>query len=452
MNITSLEQIVNAVLYEGYILYPYRPSSSKNQRERFTFGRVYPADYSAAQGGLEPCMMQAQVLATPATGEPTTLNISVRFLHPMRREIGALASPIEQWTDDKQPAFNVVPKLEVDGQLFQSWHEAVEREIVIPSLAINANEAQRREVRFEFPASRTVEPIRNQQGQIPAVVVREQCAVSGTVEVETEPAPNCIKVTVRVRNQTPMNTADMTHQNSIIERTFASAHIALCLEEGKFVSLLEPGEKFHHAAEACRNIGVWPVLVGDEKSSDRRTMLASPIILYDWPKIAPESAGTLSSTEPKSTKFSTCAFLTMTDEEKREMRNVDAAARQLLQRAENLDAQDFLKMHGTLRGVRPLEEQIFGTNQRLNGINIGGVHLKPGDRVRIRPKSRADIMDIALDGKIGIIEALEEDAEARVHLALVVQDDPGKDLGMLRQPGHRFFYTADEVEPVKENV
>ncbi len=451
MNNSSLEQIINAVLYEGYILYPYRPSSSKNQRERFTFGRVYPTDYGAAQGGVEPSMMQAQVLVKTPDRMPGSLNVCVRFLHPMRREIGVLTSPVTNWSADKEPAFNVVPKVEVDGRLFQSWHEAVEREIMVTDAVLESNATHRKSIEFEFPPSRIVESIRNDQGQIPAVILRQQCAIKGKIDIETEPAPNCTKVTVRVINETPMESGDMSDQNAIIERTFASSHIVLSLDEGAFVSLLEPDEEFQGLAEDCRNIGVWPVLVGDEKSSDRRTMLASPIILYDWPKIAPESAGPLfDGTEID--EILNLRILTMTDEEKREMRNVDAAARQLLERAENLSGEDFLKMHGTLRGVRPLEEQIFGTNQRREGVNIDGAFLKPGDRVRIRPKARADIMDIALDGKIAIIEAVEEDAEARVHLALVVQDDPGKDLGMLRQPGHRFFYTVDEVEAVKEKA
>ncbi|MGZ4961527.1 MAG: hypothetical protein ACXWIU_03065 [Limisphaerales bacterium] len=451
MNNSSLEQIINAVLYEGYILYPYRASSPKNQRERFTFGRVYPTDYSATQGGVEPSMMQAQVLVKTADRTNGSLNVCVRFLHPMRREVGVLKSPVTNWPADKEPPFNVVPQVEVNGRLFQSWHEAVEREIMVPAVGLDSEGPQRKVTEFAFPYSRIIEPIRNDQGQIPAVILRQQCAIKGKIEIETTPAPNCTKITVRVINETPMESADMSEQNAVIERTFASSHIVLSLDKGEFVSLLEPAEQFQDLAEECRNIGVWPVLVGDEKSSDRRTMLASPIILYDWPKIAAESAGPLfDGTEID--EILNLRILTMTDEEKREMRNVDAAARQFLERAENLSGEDFLKMHGTLRGVRPLEEEIFGTNQRREGVHIDGAYLKPGDRVRIRPKSRADIMDIALDGKVAIIEAVEEDAEARVHVALVVQDDPGKDLGLLRQPGHRFFYTVDEVEAVKEDV
>lgn len=444
-----LEQLVNAVLYEGYILYPYRATSPKNQRERFTFGRVYPADYSKSQCDVEPCMMQAQVLVKAPTTNTVSLNISVRFLHPMRREVGVFSSPLEEWQEDF-PTFDVVPSLKVDGQLFQSWHEAIEREIALPPISIKSGDVQRVDVAFNFPTSEITEPIRNSEGEVPGIIVRRQCAIKGAIEVETKRESKCIKVTTRVTNETPMNASDLPDQNAVIERTLASTHIILSLDKGEFISLLEPADEFLQPTKGCKNIGVWPVLVGDE-NSDHRTMLASPIILYDWPKIAPESAGQLfDGTEID--EILNLRILTMTDEEKRQMRNIDSAAREVLERAENLGGQDFLKMHGTLRGVRPLEEQIFGTNQRVDGINIGDVHLKPGDRVRIRPKSRADIMDIALDGKVAIIEALEEDAEAQVHLALVVQDDPGKDLGMLRQPGHRFFYTVDEVEPVKEDA
>ena len=70
-----------------------------------------------------------------------------------------------------------------------------------------------------------------------------------------------------------------------------------------------------------------------------------------------------------------------------------------------------------------------------------GIELKKGDRVRIRPKKRADVMDMALNGKIAIIEAVEQDVEEQIHFALILEDDPGKDLGFMRQPGHRFFYS-----------
>jgi hypothetical protein len=89
--------------------------------------------------------------------------------------------------------------------------------------------------------------------------------------------------------------------------------------------------------------------------------------------------------------------------------------------------------------------------ERLESVTIFGVEVKTGARVRLWPQKTADIMDIALKGKVGIVEAIERDFEDRVHLAVVLEDDPGRDLGMLRQPGHRFFFSPEEVEPLAPN-
>jgi hydrogenase maturation protease len=87
-------------------------------------------------------------------------------------------------------------------------------------------------------------------------------------------------------------------------------------------------------------------------------------------------------------------------------------------------------------------------NTRLELINVGGVILRQGDRVRLRPRAGGDILDLALADQIAIIESFEQDYENRIYLAVIVEDDPGKDLGMQRQPGHRFFFTPEEVEPL----
>jgi hypothetical protein len=84
----------------------------------------------------------------------------------------------------------------------------------------------------------------------------------------------------------------------------------------------------------------------------------------------------------------------------------------------------------------------------LDSVRIAGVDLKPGDRVRLWPLGRADILDLALEGKTATLEAIEHDFEDRIYLAVTVDDDPGKDLGQQRKPGHRFFFGVEEVEPL----
>ena len=94
------------------------------------------------------------------------------------------------------------------------------------------------------------------------------------------------------------------------------------------------------------------------------------------------------------------------------------------------------------------EWQLLEDKTILNVVRVGDVEFKQGDRVRLKPRARGDVFDLALEGKTAVIEAIEEDYEGNAHLAVVLDDDPGRDLGMLRQPGHRFFFGVEEVEPL----
>jgi hydrogenase maturation protease len=153
MNQELVDQIVNAVLYEGYILYPYCASAKKN-RQRFTFGRVYPEAYSVAQNEAEPCMMQTECLVE---GPSPTLEVKVRFLHPMSREIGRLPSSIEE--DRELEPSKTIPELRVGDNIYQSWQEAVEREVSVQPLSLRSLSEGMKSVAFEFPESRTAERI-----------------------------------------------------------------------------------------------------------------------------------------------------------------------------------------------------------------------------------------------------------------------------------------------------
>jgi hydrogenase maturation protease len=153
--------------------------------------------------------------------------------------------------------------------------------------------------------------------------------------------------------------------------------------------------------------------------------LSAPIILYDYPRIAPESPGDLfDATEID--EILTLRILTLTEAEKDEMRRSGERERRLLERAESLTPDQLLNLHGTMRDVR--------------------CGLKRGDRVRLKPKPGGDVFDIVLANRVAIVESVEEDFDNRTHVAVVIEDDPGKDLGAMRQPGHRFFFSADEVE------
>jgi hypothetical protein len=406
MNRELIDKVVNAVLYEGYILYPYRASSKKNQRERFTFGRVYPRGYSDAQGGREPCVTQTECLVRNEFHD-ATLEIAVRFLQPLERETGE-----------------------------HLWLEAIERKVNLSPITLNAAMQQPHE--FTFAAAHAVDE----------AITRRSEMVRGRIELETQVVEEAVvKITVRIFNETPVTAELLANQDAVLMRTFASMHTILHAPGGRFVSLLDPDPKYLDLAKTCRNLGTWPVLVGNKEKDERDAMLSSPIILYDYPQIAPESAGDLfDSTEID--ELLTLRVQSLTDDEKIEMRRVDEQARRILERAENLLPEDLFKMHGTLREVRKSNEELFNPPQRRQSAIVNGITLKAGDRVRIRPKRRADIMDIALEGKIAVIEAVEEDLDGNVQFAVVFEDDPGREIGMMRYIGHRFFYGVDEVEPV----
>lgn len=96
------------------------------------------------------------------------------------------------------------------------------------------------------------------------------------------------------------------------------------------------------------------------------------------------------------------------------------------------------------------EWNLLEDKETLDHIEIGGVTVKTGDRVRLHPKAGGDILDIALRGQVAMVESIEEDYENTQHICVVLDDDPGRDLGMMRQPGHRFFFTPAEVEPIAQ--
>jgi hydrogenase maturation protease len=97
------------------------------------------------------------------------------------------------------------------------------------------------------------------------------------------------------------------------------------------------------------------------------------------------------------------------------------------------------------------EWQLLEAKKSVDDLRIAGIEVRTGSRVKLRPRAGGDVMDIALAGKTAIIESIEQDYESKVHLCVVVEDDPGRDIGLMRQPGHRFFFDPEEVEPLAED-
>ena len=361
MNLELVEKIANAVLYEGYMLYPYRASSVKN-RQRFNWGALAPESYSTAQKDTEAFEMQTECLLEG--DEKTTLNIKVRFLHLLNREIGKLEVPLDDLPGEVEPDFGLVPLLEVGEQVFQAWQEAVEREVDASISVVNALvDAGGSDRTFSFPATRKLEPLRDENKKIVGVFIRSQQEISGAIQIRieklSEPSavadgfskdrkPNLFKITVRICNTTPFENAEQQSRDDALLHSLVSTHTIIHAANGDFVSLLEPPDGFGEAVASCQNIKTYPVLAGNE--GERDCVLSSPIILYDYPQIAAESAGDLFD-GAEIDEILTLRIMTMTDDEKREMRGIDDRARKMLERTENMPEEQLLKMHGAMKGV-----------------------------------------------------------------------------------------------------
>jgi hydrogenase maturation protease len=331
MNLKLVERIVNALLYEGYILYPYRASAVKN-RQRWNFGVIYPQDYSLSQGGAEASSMQTECLLLG--DQRAKLDVKIRFLHLLARTVGA------------EP-------LEIGATIPDAWQEAVEREVNAAGIDLSEIVAEPRRMTFAFPAMRESTPLLDSGGQAVGVIARRQQLIEGTVEVAAEGAGDGLfKVAVRILNLTPLEDACHKSRDEALMRSLISTHTILGVRRGEFVSLLDPPEAFREAAAGCRNLGAWPALVGAE--GERDCLLAAPIILYDYPQVAPESAGDFyDGTEID--ELLTLRVMTMTDQEKQEMRLVDERARQILERTETLSPERLMKLHGAVRSLRRFE-------------------------------------------------------------------------------------------------
>ncbi len=351
MNMEQVKEIANAVLYEGYLLYPYRHSAIKN-RQRWTIGVVYPREYSEANGGIEPWMMQTECLVMGQEDADTFLDISVRFLHLLMRKAMPQSTGDAGEAGVEPVATSSMPNPGSVAFTPDSWEEGVEREVTLAHISLRELVAQPRDVEITFPAAKMVE-----QGKhygMAAEIVREQQSITGCAVLSaTSLGANLFKLRVQIENWTPGTGIITNLHQAILLHSFVSTHAILRVQQGTFVSLLEPPDTFQQAAQECQNQHTWPVLVGAEGECD--TMLSSPIILYDYPQIAPESAGPLfDGTEID--EILTLRIMTLTDEEKQEMRQGDERAREILERTENLSPEQFMKLHGVIRSLGPVGE------------------------------------------------------------------------------------------------
>ena len=434
MNLDSVRKIADAVLYEGYILYPYRASAQKN-RSRWQFGVVMAPGYAAAEES-ETSFTRAECVLEHS-GQPA-VRVLLRFLQVQRR------------TGDG------------DSSAAEIWDEAVEREVEV---AADAAALFGDGVVEEF----TIEGGEDREQQDDGWVVRRREPLAGAVTVRAAEVPGpwrAVKLQVRVENRTDLGSVPQRREDAL-PTSLIAAHTIITADGGKFLSMTDPPEWARPAVAGCRNEGGWPVLA----DPDGQVVLSSPIILYDHPELAEQSPGELyDGTEID--EILTLRTLALSDDEKAEARATDPRAAALLDRVESMDPQVMARLHGTLRSPRPAgpaeppvlteagqtPEGFEGSvpwwdpdadasvSPDTDSVTIGGRPIARGSLVRLRPGARrADAQDMFLVGRVAEVQAVLYDVEDNPYLAVSLAGVADEDLRIAH--GRFLYFSTDEVEP-----
>ncbi|HEY0448627.1 hypothetical protein [Actinophytocola sp.] len=443
--------IADAVLYEGYLLYPYRASAAKN-KVRWQWGVLMPPSY--ADGGTgERAAFHTELVAEP--GDGAALHVRLRFLQLRRRVV-------EVPGDD---GFRAVPSVTVGDTEHTTWEEAVEREVdvVVPFAGLFGGEHTEP---FEVDGGEDVTPIEGGDG---SRLVRRRDPLHGELMLRADALAGPfggVRLVVRVGNVSTWG-GDGATRDDALRHALIGAHALLSLSDGHFLSATDPPEWASVVTKECRTDGAWPVLVGE--AGQRDTVLLSPIILYDYPTIAEQSAGNLfDGTEID--EILTLRTMTLTDEEKRQARATDDRAAELIDRVDHLPPELLDRLHGTLRYLRevtgaptkpePADLETIADpstpwwdpgadasmSPETDEVVIGGVAVHKGSRVRLRPGKRADAHDMFLTGRVAVVQGVLLDVDGDWHLAVTLEDDLGSDLYAAH--GRFRYFGTDEVEPL----
>ncbi|MFC4504425.1 MULTISPECIES: hypothetical protein [Streptomyces] len=450
-------QVADAVLFEGYVLYPYRASAAKN-RLRWQFGVLVPpawgADCEEHDFQHTECLMEPKADAT--------LSVEARFLHARRRTVQRALPGGD---------FETVPELHLEDRVLVPWDEGDEERV---ELVASVEQLLGDGVEFPFlrPARDDTEPVVDAAGRTVGRLVRRSAGISGTVRLsarELDGPYRVLRLTAIVENTTAWTPPEgcAADRDAALPHSLVATHLLMALDAGSFLSMTDPPEWAKGAVAACRNLHTWPVLAGEPGRAD--LVLSSPIILEDHPAIAPESPGALyDSTEIDEILALRTAALT--DEEKREARGTDARAAAVIDLADSMPAEVLERLHGAVRSLREVTGEAgfpdelgvrrpdtpwwdpasdAGFDPEHDTVVVDGRSVGKGSRVELRPGLRhTDAQDLFLQGRTATVEAVLHDVDGTVHLAVTVEGDPGADIR--REQGRYLYFQPDEVVPLED--
>jgi hypothetical protein len=459
----QVRAVADAVLYEGYLLYPYRRSSGKN-RVRWQFGVLAPRAWAEANcpetpgvsGAAESWRQRTECLLRAA--DDAVVHVRVRYLQCQHKGV-------ERRTADGR--HEPVDRLEAGGELHLSFEEAVPREtdVVVP-LKDLLHAATTRDV--SSPAGEESEPLPRAAGR----VVRRRCAVEATAVLRAErleAAGDVHRLTVGLRN-TSTAVGPRAPREEALRHALLATHTVLGGEGVEFASLIDAPEWAAPYTSRCGNLHTFPVLAGAD--GDHHLMLSAPIILPDHPQIAPESPGDLHDAG-EIDEILTLRTLLLTDEEKREARATDRRVADILDRVDTMPPEVFSRMHGAIRSLEPqgpaaapaapaaaLPDPLArattpwweeggdeGLSPSTDTVPVEGTAVGKGCRVRLEPGGRStDAHDMFLVGRTATVAGVFHDVDGSVQLAVTLDDDPATELHLWY--GRYFYFRPEEVHPL----
>lgn len=328
-----LENLIHTLLYEGYALYPYHRSAIKNQKP-VPFGVVFPKHYNTYNEHAHS-NMQTQCIVYGSVD--SLININVRFLHLKK---------IELFQVDEN-AFKPVFNLNVKDKCYQAGWQTIERKISAADLQIAQLLRHKEVISIRFDKIFESKNIYVESDTIAAKQINSISEIKGEVIIEAAPVenmPNAFRFTIRIINTTPVENAETITRDEVLSQSFLSTHIILQTTNGEFISHQSPGEKWEAAIAGCENINTWPILI-DESNT---TLLSSPIILYDYPQINPQSSGDLfDSTEIEEALLLHVNLLS--DEEKKRIGQSDEKLQAMLNKVSAVTPEEFINFHSGLK-------------------------------------------------------------------------------------------------------
>ncbi len=341
-----LENVTRTLLYEGYALFPYHRSAIKNQKP-IPFGVVFPEQYNTYNEHSHS-KMQTQCIVTGS--EDLQVNITIRFLHLMQIKLFEKVTSQETAESD----FIQVNNVSIDGKTCQAGWQTTERKISTGDLQISQLIKNRKVICIEFDKEYDTKYLSEEIGKTPAKQINSIAEIKGTVIIEAEPVKNiqnAFRITITVTNTTPVENAETISRDEVLTQSFLSTHIILNTPDGQFISHQDPDEKWKSVIEECENINTWPILI----DTGNTTLLSSPIILYDYPQINPQSHGDLfDSTEIEEALLLHVNLLS--DDEKKRIGESDEKLKAMLGKVSNITPQELINFHSGLKHTNAIND------------------------------------------------------------------------------------------------